>query len=128
MSRDCTQATAVEVRKKPADRGCLAWHRPGGELCFGPGYEVFGRAYRVLFDPAPPLYGCFELPLANCGAANFSGRRSMKTVACALLIAALPAVAAAAERPDWAFPPSGVTNAPRKPETGELKHVPDSNK
>jgi len=52
----------------------------------------------------------------------------MKTIACALLLAALPAVVAAAERPDWAFPPPGVTGAPRKPETGELKHVPGSSK
>jgi cytochrome c553 len=52
----------------------------------------------------------------------------MKTIACALMLAALPAVAAAAERPDWAFPPAGVTGAPRKPETGELKQVPGSSK
>jgi cytochrome c553 len=52
----------------------------------------------------------------------------MKTVACALMLVVLPALAAAAERPDWAFPPSGVTGAPRKPETGELKRVPGSNK
>src|SRR6476469_5985582 len=52
----------------------------------------------------------------------------MKTIACALMLAALPAVAAAAERPDWAFPPPGVTGAPRKPETGELKQVPGSGK
>jgi cytochrome c553 len=52
----------------------------------------------------------------------------MKTVACALMLAALPALAAAAERPDWAFPPAGVTGAPRKPETGELKQVPGSGK
>src|SRR5258705_7923309 len=52
----------------------------------------------------------------------------MKTIACALMLVALPAVVAAAERPDWAFPPSGVTGAPRKPETGELKQVPGSSK
>ena len=52
----------------------------------------------------------------------------MKTIACALMLAALPAVAAAAERPDWAFPPPGVTGAPRKPETGELMKVPGSSK
>src|SRR5882672_10071602 len=52
----------------------------------------------------------------------------MKTIACALMLAALPAVAVAAERPDWAFPPPGVTGAPRKPETGELKQVPGSSK
>ena len=52
----------------------------------------------------------------------------MKTIACALMLAALPAVAAAAERPDWAFPPAGVTGAPRKAETGELKQVPGSSK
>jgi len=28
--------------------------------CFGPGYEVFGRAYRVLLRPAALLYGGFE--------------------------------------------------------------------
>src|SRR5215468_12676795 len=52
----------------------------------------------------------------------------MKTIACALMLAALPAVVAAAERPDWAFPPAGVTGAPRKPETGELKRVPGSSR
>src|SRR5262249_50714685 len=61
-------------------------------------------------------------------ARRHGGRRSMKTIACALILAALPAVAAAAERPDWAFPPAGVTGAPRKPETGELKQVPGSSK
>src|SRR5712691_1450871 len=43
-----------------------------------------------------------------------------------LLLALLPGVAAAAERPDWAFPPPGVTGAPRPPETGEFKRVPGS--
>ena len=28
--------------------------------CFGPGYEVFGRAYRVLLHPATLLYAGFE--------------------------------------------------------------------
>jgi hypothetical protein len=28
--------------------------------CFGLGYEVFGRAYSVLFHPAALLYCCFE--------------------------------------------------------------------
>ena len=28
--------------------------------CLGPGYEVFGRAYRVLLQPAALLYGGFE--------------------------------------------------------------------
>jgi hypothetical protein len=28
--------------------------------CFGPGHEVFGRAYRVLLHPAALLYGGFE--------------------------------------------------------------------
>ena len=43
-----------------------------------------------------------------------------------LALALLPGVASAAERPDWAFPPPGVTGAPRPPETGELKRVPGS--
>jgi cytochrome c553 len=50
----------------------------------------------------------------------------MKIFACAALLALLPAVSAAAERPDWAFPPPGAGGAPRKPETGELKRVPGS--
>src|SRR5215470_14352925 len=50
----------------------------------------------------------------------------MKAIAgiVALVLLSLPATAA--ERPDWAFPPPGVTGAPRPPETGELKQVPDS--
>jgi len=52
----------------------------------------------------------------------------MKTIACALMLAALPAVAVAAERPGLGIPPAGVTGAPRKPETGELKQVPGSGK
>jgi cytochrome c553 len=45
---------------------------------------------------------------------------------CAIALALLPPAAAAAERPDWAFPPPGVTGAPRRPDTGELKRVPGS--
>jgi cytochrome c553 len=53
----------------------------------------------------------------------------MKIVALSVvMLALLPAAAAAAERPDWAFPPPGAGGAPRKPETGELKRVPGSNK
>src|SRR5436309_16119981 len=54
----------------------------------------------------------------------------MKTITCAMMLALAlaSAAAAAAERPDWAFPPPGVTGAPRKPESGELKHVPGSSK
>ncbi len=52
----------------------------------------------------------------------------MKTIACAVMLAVLPAAVPAAERPDWAFPPPGVTGAPRKPETGELKRVPGSSR
>src|SRR5262245_5673128 len=52
----------------------------------------------------------------------------MKILACTLMLALLPAAATAAERPDWAFPPAGVTGAPRPPETGELKRVPGSSK
>jgi len=52
----------------------------------------------------------------------------MKIIALSAMLVLLPAVTAAAERPDWAFPPPGVTGAPRKPETGELKRVPGSNK
>jgi cytochrome c553 len=50
----------------------------------------------------------------------------MKVLVCAVMLAALPAAVEAAERPEWAFPPAGVTNAPRKPETGELKRIPGS--
>src|ERR1041384_4910854 len=52
----------------------------------------------------------------------------MKSLTYALLLALLPAAAAAAERPDWAFPPAGVTGAPRPVETGELKRVPGSSR
>src|SRR6266542_4637935 len=52
----------------------------------------------------------------------------MKIVALSMMLALLPSVAAATERPDWAFPPPGVTGAPRQPETGELKRVPGSNR
>jgi cytochrome c553 len=52
----------------------------------------------------------------------------MKTYACALMLALLPAAAAAAERPDWAFAPPGAGGAPRKAETGEFKRVPGSDK
>jgi cytochrome c553 len=52
----------------------------------------------------------------------------MKTVTLSVMLALLPAVAAATERPDWAFPPPGVIGAPRQPETGELKRVPGSNR
>ena len=44
----------------------------------------------------------------------------------AATMTSLPAVVAAAEWPDWAFPPAGVTGAPRQPDTGELKRVPGS--
>jgi cytochrome c553 len=50
----------------------------------------------------------------------------IKTSTYALVLALLPAAAAATERPDWAFPPPGVTGAPRQPDTGELKRVPGS--
>jgi len=46
----------------------------------------------------------------------------LRTIALALV----PAAVAAAERPDWAFPPVGVTGTPRQPDTGELKRVPGS--
>jgi cytochrome c553 len=50
-----------------------------------------------------------------------------KAFSCMIVVALLPAAAAyAAERPDWAFPPPGVTGAPRAPDTGELKRVPGS--
>jgi cytochrome c553 len=51
----------------------------------------------------------------------------MKSIACALLLALMPATAAAIERPEWAFPPPN-TGAPRAPETGELKRVPGSSR
>jgi hypothetical protein len=50
----------------------------------------------------------------------------MKTLSFTIVLALLPAAVSAAERPDWAFPPAGVTGAPRKPDTGELKRVPGS--
>src|SRR5882757_10392134 len=53
-------------------------------------------------------------------------RLLMKTLTCAFVLALLPTLAGAIERPDWAFPPPGVTGAPRPPETGELKRVPGS--
>ena len=43
----------------------------------------------------------------------------MKTLTCAFVLALLPTLAGAIERPDWAFPPAGVTGAPRPPETGD---------
>jgi cytochrome c553 len=51
---------------------------------------------------------------------------NMKTLSFTIVLALLPAAVSAAERPDWAFPPAGVTGAPRKPDTGELKRVPGS--
>jgi hypothetical protein len=49
-----------------------------------------------------------------------------RILGCTIALALLPGILAAAERPDWAFPPLGVTGAPRPPETGELKRVPGS--
>src|SRR5215813_14143210 len=53
---------------------------------------------------------------------------TMRMLCFTIALALLPGTLAAAERPDWAFPPPGVTGAPRKPETGELKRVPGSDK
>jgi len=50
----------------------------------------------------------------------------MRMLCFTIALALLPGTLAAAERPDWAFPPPGVTGAPRPPETGELKRVPGS--
>jgi hypothetical protein len=50
----------------------------------------------------------------------------MRILGFIIALALLPGSLAAAERPDWAFPPVGVTGAPRPPETGELKRVPGS--
>jgi cytochrome c553 len=44
-----------------------------------------------------------------------------------LAIAALPAVALAAERPDWAFPPAQQGQVPEEHDDGLPKHVPGSN-
>jgi cytochrome c553 len=52
----------------------------------------------------------------------------MRALTCAVMLALTPAIATAMERPDWAFPPPGVTGAPRPVETGELKRVPGSAK
>jgi hypothetical protein len=51
---------------------------------------------------------------------------TMRILFFTIALALLPAQLAAAELPDWAFPPPGVTGAPRPPETGELKRVPGS--
>ena len=53
-------------------------------------------------------------------------RLALNALSCTVVLALLPAVLAAAERPDWAFPPAGVTGAPRRPDTGEFKRVPGS--
>src|SRR5499433_2006882 len=53
---------------------------------------------------------------------------TMRMLCFTIALALLPGTLAAAERPDWAFPPPGVTGAPRPPETGELKRVPGSNR
>jgi hypothetical protein len=50
----------------------------------------------------------------------------MRVLGFTIALALVPGTLAAAERPDWAFPPLGVTGAPRPPETGELKRVPGS--
>ena len=50
----------------------------------------------------------------------------MKHLTFVFALALLPAHAGASERPDWAFPPAGVTGAPRPVETGELKRIPGS--
>src|SRR5262245_21736826 len=49
----------------------------------------------------------------------------MRILGVTIALALLPATLAAAERPDWAFPPPGATGDPRAPETGDLKDVPD---
>jgi hypothetical protein len=50
----------------------------------------------------------------------------MRVLGFTIALALVPGTLAAAERPDWAFPPLGVTGAPRPPETGEVKRVPGS--
>src|SRR4051794_2872887 len=54
------------------------------------------------------------------------GSMMMRMLSTITLLVLMPAALAAAERPDWAFPPAGVTGAPRQPDTGELKRVPGS--
>src|SRR5215475_1442709 len=56
------------------------------------------------------------------------GSMTMRMLCFTIALALLPGTLAAGERPDWAFPPPGVTGAPRPPETGELKRVPGSTK
>src|SRR4029453_4333569 len=125
MSRDLCVGDGARAAKKACQSRTSCIATPRAWRCFGIGYEVFSRGYHELLQLTALLYAVFE-PRRRSVASG--GRRSMKTVGCALMLAVLPAVAGAAERPDWAFPPPGVTGAPRKPETGELKRVPGSNK
>jgi cytochrome c553 len=53
----------------------------------------------------------------------------MKNLACVAVLALAPVVAAAAERPDWAFGPERAGEAvPRPPDDGKLKQAPGSAK
>src|SRR5437660_3335639 len=55
------------------------------------------------------------------------GEIAMKTFAGVLLLALVPAVASAADRPDWAFPPpAGTQNVVAPPDDGKPKQVPGS--
>jgi hypothetical protein len=59
-------------------------------------------------------------------AMGFRASMTMRMLCFTIALALLPGTIAAAERPDSAFPPAGVSGAPRPPETGELKRVPGS--
>src|SRR3989442_13558004 len=51
----------------------------------------------------------------------------MKPAVCMALLGRLPAVAAAAERPEWAFGPEQTgQSVPRRPDDGKLKQAPGS--
>src|SRR5215470_14105117 len=57
------------------------------------------------------------------------GEDPVKHAVCAMLLALLPAVAAAGERPEWAFGPERAGEAvPRRPDDGQLKQAPGSTK
>src|SRR5690349_21573948 len=63
------------------------------------------------------------------GCAFDTGRASMKNIVWVVVVALLPAVAAAAERPEWAFGPDQTGQAvPRRPDDGVKKQAPGSTK
>src|SRR5262249_53099822 len=105
MSWDLRRSGAVRRAKKPIDCGFLALRRVGRDHA-----SVLVMKYRPRLSRA--VVSCRAIVWwlgAAAVEARRRGRTLMKTIACALMLAALPAVVAAAERPDWAFPPPGVT-------------------